>query len=218
MYFVLEYDLVDDYLERRAPLRAEHLALAREAVRRGELRLAGALAEPPDRALLVFKGPDATPATHFAKSDPYVLHGLVKNWHIRPWTVVTGADATPRALAQVVLFAKDLARLGGFYTETLGLPLLEDDIGWMRLDAGGCVLALHVIPPELADTVTITQPPEARTRAAIKLAFHTDDIDASRDRLVERGAVMDEVRRFADVAICDGLDPEGNVFQITTRR
>jgi uncharacterized protein YciI len=92
MYFVLRYELVGDYLERRPQFRAEHLALAREAVARGELRLGGALAEPADEALLVFAGADAGVAEAFARADPYVREGLVRRWSVRPWTVVVGAD------------------------------------------------------------------------------------------------------------------------------
>src|SRR3954468_8221447 len=58
MYLALIYDLVEDYVERRAPLREEHLGLARAAHDRGELALAGAFAEPADRALLVWSTDD----------------------------------------------------------------------------------------------------------------------------------------------------------------
>ena len=91
MYWLLFYDLVDDYIERRAPLRESHLALANAARDRGELLLAGALADPPDGAVLVFKGADATAAESFAANDPYVENGLVKSWRVRQWTVVIGA-------------------------------------------------------------------------------------------------------------------------------
>lgn len=91
-YYALLYELVDDYLERRAALRAQHLELARAAMDRGELRLAGAFADPADRALLVFKAPDVHVAEAFARADPYVVHGLVRRWEVRPWTVVLGAD------------------------------------------------------------------------------------------------------------------------------
>jgi hypothetical protein len=30
---------------------------------------------------------------NFAKNDPYVKNGLVKNWHIREWTTVIGPEA-----------------------------------------------------------------------------------------------------------------------------
>lgn len=87
---MLLYDLVPDYLERRGELRAEHLGLASEAHERGELVLAGALADPADGAILVFEGADASGAEAFAAADPYVRNGLVTSWRVRPWTVVVG--------------------------------------------------------------------------------------------------------------------------------
>ena len=92
MHWLLLYDLVDDYLDRRAPLRTEHLALARAAHERGELTFAGALSDPADMALLVFKGEDSAAAERFAEADPYVANGLVKQWRVRPWNVVIGGD------------------------------------------------------------------------------------------------------------------------------
>jgi uncharacterized protein YciI len=88
-HLVLEYALADDYLERRAALREEHLSLAREAHERGELLLAGALSEPHDRALLVWTAPQEV-VERFAEQDPYVAHGLVTGWTVRPWNVVIG--------------------------------------------------------------------------------------------------------------------------------
>jgi uncharacterized protein YciI len=93
-YYVLEYQLVDDYVERRAALRAEHLELARAATERGELVLAGALDDPPDRAVLVWNVADSTTVEAFANADPYVRNGLVTEWTVRPWTVVVGASYT----------------------------------------------------------------------------------------------------------------------------
>ena len=86
---LLEYVLVDDYLERRAALREEHLALARAAHERGELVLAGALPDPYDRALLVWTAPREV-VERFAAADPYVVQGLVRSWSVREWDVVVG--------------------------------------------------------------------------------------------------------------------------------
>jgi uncharacterized protein YciI len=92
-HFLMEYQLVDDYLDRRPPLRPEHLALATAALERGDLLLAGALADPVDRAVFVFT--DGTAAEEFARADPYVREGLVQSWTVRPWTVVVGEGAAP---------------------------------------------------------------------------------------------------------------------------
>jgi uncharacterized protein YciI len=88
MRWVLIYELVDDYLERRAALRADHLELAKAAHARGELLLAGALADPYDRALLVFAGDSPEVAENFAAADPYVTNGLVTIWTVRQWNEV----------------------------------------------------------------------------------------------------------------------------------
>lgn len=95
MLWLLLYDLPDDYLERRTPLRDEHLGLARAAHDRGELVMAGALADPPDQAILVFRGETAAVAEAFAAADPYVAQGAVISWRVRPWTVVVGGDPPP---------------------------------------------------------------------------------------------------------------------------
>lgn len=92
MYWLLFYDLVDDYFERRAAFRPEHLGLAEAAHRRGELVLAGALDEPMDRAVLVFVGDDGSAAEAFAAQDPYVREGLVRSWSVRKWNVVIGNE------------------------------------------------------------------------------------------------------------------------------
>jgi len=102
-YYALFYYVVDEFVSRRATHREEHLRLAREANHRGELLLAGALSDPADRALLVFRAPDSSVAEDFARNDPYVTNGLVTRWEVRPWTVVIGnepSEATARSGAR----------------------------------------------------------------------------------------------------------------------
>jgi uncharacterized protein YciI len=91
-YFALFYHVPDDFISRRAAYREEHLRLVREAHRRGELLLAGALTDPVDRALLVFRAADRSTVEAFARADPYVTSGLVTRWEVRSWTVVVGDD------------------------------------------------------------------------------------------------------------------------------
>ncbi len=91
-YYALFYHVVDDYVSRRAAYRDKHLRLARDAHVRGELILAGALSDPVDQALLVFRVADRSIVEDFVRKDPYVLNGLVTRWDIRPWTVVIGDE------------------------------------------------------------------------------------------------------------------------------
>lgn len=67
--------------------------LARQAVERGELVLGGALANPVDGAVLLFRGSSPAVAERFASADPYVKNGLVTRWHVREWTTVVGPEA-----------------------------------------------------------------------------------------------------------------------------
>lgn len=90
MYFILFYRTINNYVKKRQPYREEHLARAKAAYERGEILLAGALAEPTDTAVLVFKGDSSEAAIEFAKNDPYVKNGLVHEWEVRPWNVVVG--------------------------------------------------------------------------------------------------------------------------------
>jgi uncharacterized protein YciI len=93
MHYLLIYEVADDYVERRTQYRAEHLKSGWEAAARGELVLGGALTNPTDTAILLFKGDSPAAAENFARNDPYVLNGLVKKWSVREWTTVIGEQA-----------------------------------------------------------------------------------------------------------------------------
>jgi uncharacterized protein YciI len=95
-HFLLFYDAREDYVQRRTAFRDAHLTYAWAAQSRGELVLAGALADPIDGAVLLFRGESAQVAESFAESDPYVVNGLVARWRVREWTTVVGdAASTP---------------------------------------------------------------------------------------------------------------------------
>jgi uncharacterized protein YciI len=92
-YFALMYEVVDDFVARRAPFRDEHLRLAADAHTRGDIVLAGALADPADAALIIFRSANRSTAEEFARRDPYVANGLVRKWTVRLWTVVVGQQS-----------------------------------------------------------------------------------------------------------------------------
>ena len=151
-YYALLYELVDDMVTRRVPFREEHLRLARESRERGELILAGALAEPVDRALLVFQVDDKSKVESFARKDPYVINGLAKKWEVRPWNVVVGNELPASSVApsgtilwrwtarttEVQLprylehFSKnvlpELRRVSGYLGATVCLPRRENEV------------------------------------------------------------------------------------------
>ncbi|MDY3551202.1 YciI-like protein [Gemmata sp. JC717] len=94
MHYLLIYEVVAEYAERRSAYRSAHLAHAWAAADRGELLLGGALADPVDGAVLLFRADSAAVVEAFAAADPYVINGLVTRWRVRSWTTVVGEGAT----------------------------------------------------------------------------------------------------------------------------
>jgi predicted enzyme related to lactoylglutathione lyase len=113
-------------------------------------------------------------------------------------------------LKHAIIFVKDLPRMTRFYREAFGFTLLvqRSTEDWTEFDGG---LALHAAPATIAAALMITDPPRARSETPIKLVFEVDDVVLARGKLAAHGAVMQEPKPGG---ACDGIDPEGNVFQI----
>jgi uncharacterized protein YciI len=88
LHQILFYEYVADVLERRGPYREAHLAALRAEREAGRLRMAGAIGDPPDGAVIVFQGVTPEFVADYARSDPYVEGGLVTSWRVEPWNVV----------------------------------------------------------------------------------------------------------------------------------
>src|SRR5215470_12686517 len=110
-------------------------------------------------------------------------------------------------LLRAILFVSDMDAMTAFYRDGLGLAVVSSQPGWTELDAGGAVLALHAIPAPIAARLV----PGPREDTPIKLCFAAPDLDGARAELARRGATMREPTGWGT---CDGLDPEGNVFQL----
>jgi uncharacterized protein YciI len=92
-HWLLFYDYVPDYLERRVPIRPDHFAHAQAYNDRGELVMAGAFTDPADGAVLVFRTDDESVPRTFAEHDPYTKSGIVTAWKVRRWKHVMGEGA-----------------------------------------------------------------------------------------------------------------------------
>ena len=91
-YKLLTLEYVDDMLEKRGPHREEHLAGAQRGFDAGEIVMAGALTDPVDAGVFVFKNVSEERVKAFAEADAYVRAGLVPKYTIRNWMVVVGGD------------------------------------------------------------------------------------------------------------------------------
>ncbi len=85
LYQVLTYTTIANYEEKRKPYRSLHFDHVRKYAKSGDLVMGGALGSPAGQALLVFLSDSPRVAENFAKSDPYVLNGMVKEWNVKPW-------------------------------------------------------------------------------------------------------------------------------------
>jgi predicted enzyme related to lactoylglutathione lyase len=110
-------------------------------------------------------------------------------------------------LSRVILFSEDVRALAAFYRDVIGLPLreLSKDGKWAELDAGGCALAIHAGGER-----------EERKRPP-KLVFFAASVSEAREALVARGARLGKVKGSGAIQLCEGKDPEGNAFQLSSR-
>ena len=117
-------------------------------------------------------------------------------------------------LISAMIFVKDLPRMAAFYENTLGLkPIAETRLdNWVEFEAGPARFSLHAIPAAIAEQIKIPSPPEPRERNPVKLSFEVDDVAAERHRLESLGVMILERPWGA----YDGVDPEGNVFGLSS--
>lgn len=108
-------------------------------------------------------------------------------------------------LSRIILFTGNMASMTAFYRDVIGLVVLSEEPGWVELDAGGCSIALHEWHGEAAE-------------GPAKIVFYAADVVTARAELVARGAPMGEIISFGQIDLCDGADPDGNAFQISSRR
>jgi catechol 2,3-dioxygenase-like lactoylglutathione lyase family enzyme len=108
-------------------------------------------------------------------------------------------------LRRIILFTANLEAMSRFYAEVLGLERMGSTRGWRDFSAGACSIALHE-----GDAKRGSRPP--------KLAFYAADVAATRATLIRRGAKIGKVMSTAAFDLCDGKDPDGNPFQISSRK
>lgn len=109
-------------------------------------------------------------------------------------------------LRRVILFTHRLAEMTAFYRDVLGLEIVGREDGWVDFAAGACGLALHAGPSKVG-----ARPP--------KLVFYAADVETARASLVKRGlAQAGPVKSAGHFDMCDCKDPDGNPFQISSRR
>ena len=115
-----------------------------------------------------------------------------------------------------ILFVKDFEKMAEFYENVLNLNSDVNEKGWRKYTVGGGTFALHAIPKGIADAIQISNPPRAREETPFKPVFQVDDLPNARNELLSAGVKPLYPNSKPNNQRLDLLDPEGNVFQITS--
>ena len=119
------------------------------------------------------------------------------------------------AKAGLFIYAKDLARLSGFYESLLGMIRVHSALDLVVLRSPDIQLTLHAIPESIAASIAVSTPPEKRDGAALKFFFTVPSIAvALADAPVLGGEVLPERWHGPGFKACNAVDPEGNIFQL----
>jgi len=206
-YYALFYEVVDNFIDRRVPFRQEHLRLANEARQRGELVLAGALAEPAS-ALIVFHVDDKSKVEAFARRDPYVLNGLAKKWEVRSWNVVVGNEQSASPTASTAPATGRILRTWSARTTEAQLPKYLEHFSRKVLPE------LRRVPGYLGATVSLRQL-EIEVEIVVETTWHSlesirnfagPDLEAAvvADQAAALLTDFDRRVRHFEIAISDG--------------
>jgi catechol 2,3-dioxygenase-like lactoylglutathione lyase family enzyme len=122
-------------------------------------------------------------------------------------------------LSRVILYVRDVDLLKRFYQTHFDIPVVEEIPGeWVVLKAGEVELALHLAGLEYRRDKEESVGAGDGTASNAKLVFTvTSGLPALREKLLAAGVTMRDLKRYAGFAqlMCDGVDPEGNVFQLS---
>ncbi|MFZ6657668.1 VOC family protein [Undibacterium sp. TJN19] len=116
-----------------------------------------------------------------------------------------------------VIYAKDVRKLSLFYEQVTQLTRTLVDNTYTILESSQFQLVIHAIPAHIADSFEIRIPPDRRKDTAIKLMLTVASIHNARESAATLGGQVDATDhewQFQNCLICDGHDPEGNVFQL----
>lgn len=120
-------------------------------------------------------------------------------------------------LNSIILYVQDIELLKNFYVENFNLKVIEEDHIWALMSAGTVNIGLHKIGDEYLEKIETGYQFDNNT----KLVFEIDlNIETARNELLLRNVQMREIKTFEnyDFWLCDGIDPEGNVFQLKYRK
>jgi predicted enzyme related to lactoylglutathione lyase len=117
-------------------------------------------------------------------------------------------------LSRLILYVHDVEALKRFYQTHFGLDVCEEiEAEWVVMKVGAVELALHRVGAPYRE-----RHPERQRLTNTKIVLSVESgLVELRDKLIAAGVVMRELKRYEGFSqlMCDGEDPEGNVFQLS---
>ena len=114
-----------------------------------------------------------------------------------------------------VVYVLDLDRMTAFYEAVCGLSVVDRADGdFVTLETPTLSLSLVQAPAWLAAEFVLSDPPERREDAALKLSFPVASLARARELAPGLGGLVDSPDsewEFRGMRVCHGQDPEGNV-------
>ncbi len=118
-------------------------------------------------------------------------------------------------VSRIILFVDDIDAMSAFYGGVLGLDKLPGGTeDFVSFSGGGCEVCLHTLSEQYRSEGG--EYPK-REDSYVKFVFRYDDFERDRKYLVDNGLRMNEIVRYGEINLCDGADPEGTIFQISSR-
>jgi catechol-2,3-dioxygenase len=120
-------------------------------------------------------------------------------------------------LSGIILYVQDVEKLKHFYTQHFHFEVIEEILpSWILLKSGATELGLHQ-----AGVVYDADNTGNGENSNAKLVFETEEsIIRLRERLKNMQVNLGDIKTWDNYGfwLCDGFDPEGNVFQIKQKK
>lgn len=117
----------------------------------------------------------------------------------------------------IILYVKNIQLLKKFYSENFNLKVIEEDEIWILLNAGNVNIGFHKIGKKYMEQIEHNHQFDNNTKIVFEI---DDDLELIRKEFIEKNILMRELKTFDNYNfwLCDGIDPEGNVFQLKKRK
>ncbi|MGS0747514.1 VOC family protein [Halpernia sp. GG3] len=117
----------------------------------------------------------------------------------------------------LLFYVKNIKLLRDFYEENFDLKVIEEDEIWVLMTDGTMKIAFHKIGDHYLEKISENHQFDNNVKIVFEIEEDSEDV---RSKFLAKKIQMRELKTFDDYDfwLCDGIDPEGNVFQLKCRK